>query len=173
MLQAVSEQGMDGIALVRSTDPSRLLVSAGSNLPGTDQILMSSVDAGPYSPFLFGQGLSDTGQVDVVVEGRSTAQSKGIYPRQRLRVRLAPTALFLSSPKDVSIAVNSRVDVNFVQAPVLPDGTAGIAGGLRVGVTSSPGLTTSPADGLPGLTRSVYRGGAARGHPAGATAENA
>src|SRR5260370_12822872 len=161
MLQAVSEQGMDGIALVRSTDPSRLLVSAGSNLPGTDQILMSSVDAGPYSPFLFGQGLSDTGQVDVVVEGRSTAQSKGIYPRQRLRVRLAPTALFLSSPKDVSIAVNSRVDVNFVQAPVLPDGTAGITEDFRLWVTSSPGITTFVVEWLAVLTESVNRGGGA------------
>src|SRR5581483_11933737 len=67
-LVAVSDAGMDGIVVVRSTDPSRLLVSASPSLPGTDQILLTGIDAAQYPPFFAVQALGDAGDVDVIVE---------------------------------------------------------------------------------------------------------
>jgi hypothetical protein len=52
-LKAVSEEGMDGVAIVRSSDPSRLLVSTRSDGPGTDQILLRDVDLDPTYPKFF------------------------------------------------------------------------------------------------------------------------
>jgi hypothetical protein len=147
-LQAVSEEGMDGVVLVRSTDPSKLLVSASSDLPGAEQILLRDVDQGPYSKYFVLQALADTGEVDVVIEGLSPASAKGIYPRQRLRVKLAPAALFFSTRSEVLAVVNNTVDVGFFQAAVLPDGSPGPVHELRFGVTSSVALITSDPDGL-------------------------
>ncbi|MBL0161847.1 MAG: hypothetical protein IPP47_33040 [Bryobacterales bacterium] len=148
---AASEAGMDGMVLVRSSDPSRLLVSARGDLPGSGQILLEDVDRiGPYwtgSSFVL-QALADSGEVELVVEGRATASPQAAYPRQRIRVILAPTALFLSSPKVVSVPVKGILDVVFAQAPLLADGTSGPARDLprrsdvhtRAGHLRLPGL---------------------------------
>jgi hypothetical protein len=145
---AVSEPGMDGVVIVRSSDPSRLAVAANDTLPGTDQIAISSVDAPNGAAFTL-QALSDNGVVDVIVEGRSGPEPNGIYPRHIVRVHLAPAALFLSSPQSVILATGKSANVNFYQAPVLPDGTPGPPQGLQPGLTEAPAATTSDAVGLP------------------------
>jgi hypothetical protein len=146
---AVSETGMDGMVVVRSSDPSRLLVSASSGLPGTDQILLTGVDSSYYPLGFTLQALADSGEVDVIVEGRSGASEFGIYPRQVLRVNLAPSALFVSSAKEVSLAVGGFAAVDFIQAPVLPDGTAGPAEDVRYGLTAALRVSSSDPSGLP------------------------
>lgn len=142
---AVSEPGMDGILVVRSSDPSRLLVSTDSSLPGTDQILLTNVETAPYGPSFVVQALADSGEVDVIVEGRSAPSPNGIYPRQVVRVQLAPAALFVLS-KDITVAVGNSLTVNWFEAPVLPDGTAGPFELVRAGLLQSTVLTTSDPD---------------------------
>jgi hypothetical protein len=144
---AASEPGMDGIVVVRSTDPSRLLISTSYGLQGTDQILMGGADSSANGKF-FLQALADNGEVDVVVEGRSAASATGVYPLQVLRVRLAPAALFVSSPKEVNTTVGSAVDVSFFQAPLLPDGSGGPPEDVRYGFTVIPALLSSDPAGL-------------------------
>ncbi|WP_321475085.1 hypothetical protein [uncultured Paludibaculum sp.] len=158
---AASEAGMDGVLLVRSSDPSRLVVSPRSDLPGTGQVLLENTDQNDYytlgKSFVL-QALADSGEVEIVVEGRATASTKGTYPRRRIPVSLAPAALFLSSPKEVSMAVNGTVDVVLTHAPLLPDGSSGPREAPRAGVTSTPGLISSDATGLQVIRDSIRLG---------------
>jgi hypothetical protein len=147
-VDAVSEPGMDGVAIVRSSDPSRLLVAADSTLPGTDRIAFSSVD-NPNGAFFTMQALSDTGVVDVIVEGRAATEPNGLYPRHVLRVHLAPSALFAVSPAKVSVAPENNASVEFFQAPMLPDGMSGPPQIARPGLTDMPAATSSDNSGLP------------------------
>lgn len=159
-----SEAGMDGILIVRSSDPSRLLVSPSSDLPGTEQILLEETDQNTsYSSgrtFVL-QALADSGEVEVIVEGRATASSKGAYQSRRILVSLVPSALFLLSPKDVSVAVNSTADIAFTHAPLMADGRSGPSESPRAGVTSTPGLISSDATGLQVLRDSLRQTGPA------------
>jgi hypothetical protein len=148
-IYATSEPGLDGIVTVRSTDPSKLLVSASQTQAGTDQILIRNVDQGNYNQSFVLQALSGSGQVDVVIEGRMPPSATGFYPRRHLRVNLAPTEVFLApGTTDTSIAVNNQTGVSFIQAPVLPDGTAGPAEDYRYGVTATVDAVSSDNSGL-------------------------
>lgn len=162
-----SEAGMDGTLLVRSSDPSRLLVSPRGDLPGSDQILLEGTDQTyPYpdgSSFVV-QALADSGEVEVIVEGRAAASTGTTYPRRRIPVSLVPAALFLSRPKEVSVPVNGSVDVQFVNAPLLPDGSSGPPWELRAGVTSNPGLISSDPAGLQIVRDSIRQAGSVGGH---------
>lgn len=168
-----SEAGMDGILLVRSSDPSRLLVSARSDLPGAEKVLLEGTDQ-TYSYSIGNnfvlQALADSGEVELIVEGRSASSTKGTYPQRRIPVSLSPAALFISSPKAVNVPVNSGVDVTFFSAPLLPDGSSGRMQAPRLGKTSTPGLVSSDPDGLQIVSDSIREGGFAGSYTARATA---
>src|SRR5262249_40018063 len=70
-VRVASEPGADGILLVRSSDSSKLLVSTGWLAPGTDQLLFRSADQYQEGISFNLQALADSGQVDIIVEGRS------------------------------------------------------------------------------------------------------
>lgn len=162
-----SEAGMDGTLLVRSSDPSRLLVSPRRDLPGSEQILLEGTDETSYYSYgrsFVVQALADSGEVEVVLEGRATASSTTTYPRRRIPIRLTPAALFLSSPKAMSVAVNGTVDVRFYHAPLLPDGSSGPAEAPRAGVASTPGLISSDSTGLEVLRDSIAQEDSAGGY---------
>jgi len=65
-----------------------------------------------------------------------------------VHVKLAPTAPFVVSAKEVSAVVGDSFRVRIIQAPVLPDGSAGPPESVRYGFTSSLGLSSSDAVGL-------------------------
>ncbi|QOY89407.1 DUF7948 domain-containing protein [Paludibaculum fermentans] len=150
-VQTTSEPGMDGMLLVRSSDPSRLLVSPRDDLPGTSQILLEGTDqVGYYSSgrsFVL-QALADSGEVEIVVEGRTSASPKGSYLRRSIRVTLTPSALFLTPPKELTVGLNSYFDVVISSAPLLPDGSPGPAQAPRAGLTSPLALISSDPAGL-------------------------
>ncbi len=111
-ITAVSERPGDGILLVRSMDPSKLLVSAGYSLPGTDRLILHDVDRSS-NPIVVGfDALSDTGEVDVLLEGR-TAES---FPARRFRVRLAPSAISFVPPVDVRVQAGFSFQVHAYRA---------------------------------------------------------
>ena len=133
-----SEPGLDGLFLVRSSDPSKLLISVHPEREGYPEIILS--DSYQYAVFL--QALSDEGEVDVIVEPRSGTSAYPKYPARRVRVRLLPSGLDFRSEREFRVAPNSSVEIVANQVPIFPDGTFGPAQSLRGGVTSLPVLVT-------------------------------
>jgi hypothetical protein len=153
-LSAASEKGMDGVVTVRSSDPSRLLVSNAFNAAGSEQILLRDVDGSSPTSF-FVQALASSGEVDVIVESRVTNSGAPTFPRQRLHVILTPSALFLQSHAAITVPVNGTGDINFFGAPLMPDGSAGPTLGIRAGAVNSFSVVTSDASGLAVIRDSV------------------
>ena len=155
-VRVTSEAGFPGLVSVTSSDPERLLVSPRNDVAGSGRILLSEADETNGREVTL-QALADSGDVDIILEGVSAAGGAG--PRQRLRVRLAPSALFLDGVSTFYVGVNEGRDITYRQAVVLPDGRRGDSQRLRAGVTHVTGLTSSDPSGLVVRSDSLWTGG--------------
>lgn len=148
-IEAVTEPGADGLVLIRSGDPSKLLISSSREAQGSGQIILRYSEASSWANYFVLQALGDAGEVEVFLEGRSAA---GILTRRRLLVRLAPTALYFvplsGSKQSITVEPNREFTLDVMQAAILPDGSAGPSNPSRPGIASPPSLLPSDANGL-------------------------
>ncbi|HYP08990.1 MAG TPA: hypothetical protein VER03_22375, partial [Bryobacteraceae bacterium] len=153
-IDVAAEPGNDGMLLVRSSDPSKLLVSTRWDLIGTEQVLLSEIDVPRYEYMrtVVLQALSDEGDVDIILEPRAGAPSPA-YPSRRVRVKLTPSGLFVDQAGEIVTRPGSDASLEAYYAAVLPDGKPGPKQTLRGGLTSdvslvfsNPALAATPKD---------------------------
>ena len=145
-ISTTAEPGADGLVIARSSDPSKLLLSNSSQTPGAASAVLQDTETGRS---LWLQALSDSGDVEVLLEGRT----QGTYVPRRIRVTLAPSALFFESSRIKAIAP-SNINIETKTAILLPGGQAGPAQNVRPGAVSMVSLISSDPAGLAPLSDS-------------------
>ncbi|MBS1830781.1 MAG: hypothetical protein JST93_36125 [Acidobacteria bacterium] len=143
-LQATSEPGMDGLLLIRSSDPSKLLVSESPDRPGREAIL---IQAGQQQTQFTLQALSAEGEVEVIVEGRAAPPVSLRYPKRTLRIQLAPSRIFLQQPS-VSVSPGVNFNASVFTSPLLPNGLPGSPQVVRPGIVFDPSFDIPGGSGL-------------------------
>ncbi|MBL8222022.1 MAG: hypothetical protein JNL62_22485, partial [Bryobacterales bacterium] len=148
-LQITSEPGMDGLLHIRSSDPSKLLVSESQDVPGREAVLFR---AGQQQSQFVLQALVPEGEVEVIIEGRAALPEGARYPRRTLRIRLAPSRIFLLR-NGASVYPGLTFPATLFTAALLPNGAPGAPQGVRPGVAFDPTFDIPSGSGL-----SVVRG---------------
>lgn len=133
------EPDSDGILIARSADPSKLRIA------GEAATLLYRPDRPGSQNSLVLEALAETGDVEVIISGRSASPSSARYPERRIRVRPVPSRAFFASPsigqQTVVRGIDFTVTVAFAQLQA--EGTPGPIRELRDGFTAIPNLTVS------------------------------
>jgi len=143
-LQTTSEPGMDGLLHIRSGDPSKLLVSESPDVLGRDAVLFRT---GQQQNQFVLQALAGEGEVEVIIEGRAALSESVRYPKRTLRIRLAPSGIFLLR-NSVSVYPGSSFTAALFTAPLLPNGFPGAPQGVRPGIVFDPYFDIPSGSGL-------------------------
>lgn len=143
----ISEPGMDGVLLARSSDPTKLLLSEASEKPGAREILIQRID-GEYPPVIYLQALSGEGSAEVTFEGRAGSKF-GSYPRRKIRVQFAPVEVYFDSLQAMRVQPGGKFNLNVITAPRLPNGKQGPAQGPRPGVSFGVSVQSSDPSVVP------------------------
>ncbi|HYL78611.1 MAG TPA: hypothetical protein VEU96_30750 [Bryobacteraceae bacterium] len=146
-LTVFSEVGADGVLVVRSADPGKLLVSTLAQSPGAEQVTVFDADARSAAVYL--QALDSAGDVDVILSGQ-------FYPERRVRVHLLPSAVFATQTEVSLSAIQTSVDLTLFVAPVDErTGTALARQAVRAGLDPMVGLASPDETGLRPINRSA------------------
>ncbi|MBL8179277.1 MAG: hypothetical protein JNK48_31660 [Bryobacterales bacterium] len=154
-LQATLEPGMDGLLLVRSSDPSKLLISESPDVPGRAAMLFR---IGLQQSSIALQALAGEGDVEVTVEGRPTSSDAVPSIRRVLRVRLAPSRIFLRTSSAMVFSGRS-FEATLFTAPLLPNGVPGPPQDVRVGIVFDPTFEIPAGSALSVLREPYTRSG--------------